>query len=56
VAYISAGESYDEAALVEHLRKSLASFKMPRAFVRVEQLPPYGPGKVQKHLLPPWTH
>jgi len=55
VAYIAAGDAYDEAALVEHLRKSLASFKMPRAFVRVEQLPRTALGKVQKHLLPPWT-
>ena len=55
VAYIAAGDAYDETALVEHLRKSLASFKMPRAFVRVEQLPRTALGKVQKHLLPPWT-
>lgn len=55
VAYIAAGDAYDEATLVEHLRKSLASFKMPRAFVRVEQLPRTALGKVQKHLLPPWT-
>jgi malonyl-CoA/methylmalonyl-CoA synthetase len=54
VAYIAAGETFDEAALVEHLRKSLASFKMPRAFVRVERLPRTALGKVQKHLLPPW--
>ena len=55
VAYIATGEAYDETALVEHLRKSLASFKMPRAFVRVERLPRTALGKVQKHLLPPWT-
>jgi malonyl-CoA/methylmalonyl-CoA synthetase len=55
VAYIAAGDAYDQATLVEHLRKSLASFKMPRAFVRVERLPRTALGKVQKHLLPPWT-
>lgn len=55
VAYIAAGDPYDEATLVEHLRKSLASFKMPRAFVRVDRLPRTALGKVQKHLLPPWT-
>ena len=55
VAYIAAGDAYDETVLIEHLRKSLASFKMPRAFVRVDQLPRTALGKVQKHLLPPWT-
>ena len=54
VAYIAADDAFDEGALVEHLRKSLASFKLPRAFVRMERLPRTALGKVQKHLLPPW--
>ena len=33
---------------------SLASFKVPRGFVRVDALPRTALGKVQKHLLPPW--
>ena len=32
----------------------LASFKTPRAFVRVDSLPRTALGKVQKHLLPEW--
>ena len=32
--------------------RALASFKVPRAFVRVEALPRTALGKVQKHLLP----
>jgi acyl-CoA synthetase (AMP-forming)/AMP-acid ligase II len=34
-------------------RAELASFKMPRRWVRVEALPRTALGKVQKHLLPP---
>ena len=53
VAYIVADENFDEAAVVEACRQSLASFKQPRAFVKVESLPRTALGKVQKHLLPP---
>jgi malonyl-CoA/methylmalonyl-CoA synthetase len=42
----------DTAALEELCRRSLASFKVPRAFIRVEALPRNAMGKVQKHLLP----
>jgi malonyl-CoA/methylmalonyl-CoA synthetase len=45
--------SFDPAALEEACRRLLASFKVPRAFVRVESLPRNALGKVQKHLLPP---
>jgi malonyl-CoA/methylmalonyl-CoA synthetase len=45
-------KTFDEAATVAHLRTQLASFKQPRAFVRVEALPRTALGKVQKHLLP----
>ncbi len=54
VAYLVADDSFDEAAVIEACRQSLASFKVPRAFVRVDSLPRTALGKVQKHLLPPW--
>ncbi len=47
------GVTFDAAALEEVCRRSLASFKVPRAFVQVEALPRNALGKVQKHLLPP---
>jgi malonyl-CoA/methylmalonyl-CoA synthetase len=46
--------AFNEAAVVARLRTQLASFKQPRAFVRVEALPRTALGKVQKRLLPPW--
>ncbi|HEU0175631.1 MAG TPA: AMP-binding protein [Blastocatellia bacterium] len=55
VAYIVADESFDEEAVVNVCRQSLASFKVPRAFVRVDSLPRNALGKIQKHLLPPWN-
>jgi malonyl-CoA/methylmalonyl-CoA synthetase len=54
VAYIVADDPFDAAALEEACRSSLASFKVPRAFIRVETLPRNAMGKIQKHLLPPW--
>lgn len=54
VAYVVAGPDFDEAAVAARLREQLASFKQPRAFVRVPALPRTALGKVQKHLLPPW--
>jgi malonyl-CoA/methylmalonyl-CoA synthetase len=54
VAYVVAGAEFDEAAVAARLREQLASFKQPRAFVRVPALPRTALGKVQKHLLPPW--
>ncbi len=53
VAYVAVDAAkFDEVATVAHLRTQLASFKQPRAFVRVEALPRTALGKVQKHLLP----
>ena len=43
--------TFDEAATVARLRTQLASFKQPRAFVRVAAIPRTALGKVQKHLL-----
>jgi malonyl-CoA/methylmalonyl-CoA synthetase len=53
IAYIVSDEAI-EADLTERCRSQLASFKTPRAFVRVNELPRTALGKVQKHLLPPW--
>lgn len=50
VAYL-AGE-FDEQELERICREQLASFKVPRRFVRVETIPRTALGKVQKHLLP----
>jgi acyl-coenzyme A synthetase/AMP-(fatty) acid ligase len=50
VAYL-VGE-FDAAELERVCRAQLASFKVPRRFVRVESIPRTALGKVQKHLLP----
>ena len=55
VAYIVADATLDIGELESMCRRQLASFKIPRAFVRVSSLPRTALGKVQKHLLPPWT-
>ncbi len=55
VAYIVADATLDTAELTERCRAQLASFKTPRAFVRVDALPRTALGKVQKHLLPAWS-
>jgi malonyl-CoA/methylmalonyl-CoA synthetase len=53
VAYVVCEASCDMDTLQARCRSSFASFKVPRAFVRVESLPRTALGKVQKHLLPP---
>ena len=53
VAYLVAYETVDDEAVRERLRRELASFKLPRAFVRMDALPRTALGKVQRHLLPP---
>jgi malonyl-CoA/methylmalonyl-CoA synthetase len=45
----------DVDALQAICRAQLASFKVPRAFVRIDALPRTALGKVQKHLLPAWS-
>ena len=42
----------DPATLEAACRASLASFKVPRAFIKLDNLPRTALGKVQKHLLP----
>jgi len=55
VAYVVTDDPFDPAALEDACRRLLASFKLPRAFVRVKALPRTAMGKVQKNLLPPWN-
>ncbi|MFN7939904.1 MAG: AMP-binding protein [Bryobacteraceae bacterium] len=53
VAYIVPREAAFDAEVIEQrCRAALASFKVPRAFVRIDSLPRTALGKVQKHLLP----
>ena len=52
VAWIVARGDFDAAVLEARCRRNLASFKVPRVFVRVDQLPRNALGKVQKHVLP----
>ena len=51
VAYLVCEAALDASAVEAALRGQLASFKIPRAFVRVDALPRTALGKVQKHLL-----
>jgi malonyl-CoA/methylmalonyl-CoA synthetase len=52
VAWIVVRGDFDPATLEARCRRELASFKVPRAFLRVDELPRNALGKVQKHLLP----
>lgn len=52
VAYIVPRGAWDVSVLEERCRAALASFKVPRAFIRVDKLPRTALGKIQKHLLP----
>lgn len=54
VAYVVADDDAAVAAVGETCRRQLASFKVPRGYVRVAALPRTALGKVQRHLLPPW--
>ena len=49
VAYV-VGDA-DEGTLANVCREQLASFKVPRSFVKVDSIPRTALGKVQKHLL-----
>jgi malonyl-CoA/methylmalonyl-CoA synthetase len=50
-AYVVTSDEFDADAARAACARALASFKVPRAFVRVEALPRNALGKVQKHLL-----
>jgi malonyl-CoA/methylmalonyl-CoA synthetase len=52
IAYVVADDSLDFTELESLCRTQLASFKVPRRFIRLEALPRTALGKVQKHLLP----
>jgi malonyl-CoA/methylmalonyl-CoA synthetase len=54
IAYIVAESSVSDESLRALCAANLASFKTPRAFIRVASLPRTALGKVQRHLLPPW--
>ncbi len=54
LAYVVADAGVTDDAMRAACASAIASFKMPRAFVRVDALPRTALGKVQKHLLPPW--
>ncbi|HJW93541.1 MAG TPA: hypothetical protein VJ901_07980, partial [Thermoanaerobaculia bacterium] len=49
VAYLIG--DFDAAQLERVCREQLASFKVPRRFVKVDVIPRTALGKVQKHLL-----
>jgi malonyl-CoA/methylmalonyl-CoA synthetase len=52
VAYIVTTRPIEIADLEAQCREKLASFKVPRSFIVVDQLPRNALGKIQKHLLP----
>ncbi len=52
IAYVCADDALDFTELESTCRTQLASFKIPRAFIRMETLPRTALGKIQKHLLP----
>jgi malonyl-CoA/methylmalonyl-CoA synthetase len=55
IAYIVADDALEARELESTCRAQLASFKIPRAFIRLETLPRTALGKIQRHLLPPWN-
>jgi acyl-coenzyme A synthetase/AMP-(fatty) acid ligase len=55
VAYVVCGDDVQLEVIASEVRRQLASFKVPRGFVQVDALPRTALGKVQRHLLPPWT-
>ena len=52
VAYVVPNENYNQQEIEDLCKKTFASFKVPRSFITVENLPRTALGKVQKHLLP----
>jgi malonyl-CoA/methylmalonyl-CoA synthetase len=55
IAYVVLDDGVDVVELETACRRQLASFKIPRAFIRVDALPRTALGKVQRHLLPAWS-
>ncbi len=52
VAYVVLKEQIAVSVLETRCKEKLASFKVPRKFIALDQLPRNAMGKVQKHLLP----
>ena len=52
VAYLVCEASVSMETVAAEVRRQLASFKVPRHYVRVDALPRTALGKVQRHLLP----
>jgi malonyl-CoA/methylmalonyl-CoA synthetase len=52
VAFVVSRGEIDFLALETRCRQALASFKVPKSFVKLDALPRNALGKVQKHLLP----
>ncbi|HEX3685356.1 MAG TPA: AMP-binding protein [Bryobacteraceae bacterium] len=52
VAFVVAQQHFDPAEIERRCQASMASFKVPRKFVKVAALPRNALGKIQKHLLP----
>jgi malonyl-CoA/methylmalonyl-CoA synthetase len=52
VAYVVLKEQLAADVLEARCKDNLASFKVPRKFIQLDQLPRNAMGKVQKHLLP----
>ena len=51
VAYVVLKCEMDPASLEQRCREKLASFKVPRQFIAVDQLPRNAMGKIQKHKI-----
>jgi malonyl-CoA/methylmalonyl-CoA synthetase len=51
IAFVVARPSFDIVSMERRCQENLASFKVPRRFVLLDQLPRNALGKVQKHLL-----
>jgi acyl-CoA synthetase (AMP-forming)/AMP-acid ligase II len=51
------GSDLDEAAVTRHARELLASYKLPRSFSWIDELPKTGSGKILKRDLrkPYWA-
>lgn len=48
---VPAGDDIDDAELREFVAKRLADYKVPERFVRIDEIPRTGSGKVQRHKL-----
>jgi len=51
VLVLKAGESLEDKAVIDHCRKNLAKFKVPRAVEHIDALPRNATGKVLKRVL-----